>query len=221
MIPGTLLYASPGVLTQEGDFNDHTPVLSADRPTPNSVSVTMMSGEHQSYDIDPGTLQSSDAGIVKFTDTDGQNYQIRPIEDSDGEWLSGLHTTVPASALRSLVADSDPKGINTDMSVYLKDKRETMVAFQIPDDPYLFGLLYINKFGAYIRLDQSWLGVSSDDDTFDETYPYMVNPDTVDDFIAAWDEGPMTVESAEQNHWVTAPEDEGSDDTDEKATDDE
>lgn len=70
---------------------------------------------------------------------------------------------------------------------YFKDGNEKMVAFQLPDEDTVYGVLYMNRFGSFIRDNKSWVGVTPDDDTFDETTPYEVNQDTVEDFLAAYD----------------------------------
>ena len=210
---GTLVYPSPGVLIQEGEFDDPQPILFAHQTAPDTLDMRMISGQDAPYTIDPSTLQSYNAGIVKFQDSTGTSFQIRPFADTDGEWLSRYQTAVPALALRNMVSGyNNTEG--TYMSSYLNDQRETMVAFQFPGDNFLFGLLYINRFGAYIRLDGSWVMVPHNDDTFDETYPYYVNPDSVDDFLTAWDQGPVAVDDAQANNWITAPTaDDGSDTT--------
>jgi hypothetical protein len=70
---------------------------------------------------------------------------------------------------------------------YFKDGDEKMVAFQLPDEDTVYGVLYMNRFGAFIRDNQSWVSVTPDDDTFDETIPFDVNEETVEDFLAAYD----------------------------------
>lgn len=206
---GRLVYPSPGVLIQEKEFDDPQPIVFAYRSAPDAISMRMMSGEDSPYTIDPNTLQSYSAGLVKFQDSRGTAFQIRPLADTDGEWLSRYQTTVPAQALSNLVSGYNSTGSTegSAMSAYLNDQRETMVAFQFPGDDYLFGLLYINRFGAYIRMDGSWVMVPHNDDTFDETYPYYVNPSTVDDFLAAWDQGSVAVDDALGSNWVARPDD--------------
>ena len=71
---------------------------------------------------------------------------------------------------------------------YFKDGNEKMVAFQLPDEDTVYGVLYMNRFGSFIRDNKSWVGVTPEDDTFNETIPFDVKQDTVEDFLAAYDE---------------------------------
>lgn len=91
---------------------------------------------------------------------------------------------------------------------YFKDGDEKMFAFQIPDEDTIYGVLYINRFGAFIRANGSWVGVTPDDATFEDTIPYEVNPETVDQFLSEFDSGELLVDDAEP--YITAPVGEGN-----------
>jgi hypothetical protein len=80
---------------------------------------------------------------------------------------------------------------------YLETEAEKMLAFQLPEDEYIFGILYINKYGAYIRSNGSWIEVSPSDSTFDGTTSFEVGRDKAQEFVDSFDEGALKVEDVQ------------------------
>jgi hypothetical protein len=87
---------------------------------------------------------------------------------------------------------------------YLDDPREVMIALENPDDGNLLGILYENKFGAYVRRAGSWLSLAPDDESFDDTIPWFVKKETVQEFIDLFDKGGVTAETA--SAYLTSPD---------------
>jgi hypothetical protein len=198
-----LLYPTHGVLEKDGEFPDSQLITSASTDPSGNVIAKYSNGSSESFPTDSGNLEPYSAGIVKFKSSKGGKHRIRPVVDTDGLWASSYGTALPPQAIVNLhkpPASSD----GSSKMPYLQDNQETMVAFTGEDDDQILGILYINKFGGYIRQDGSWIGVSPDDDSFNETTPYYVTPGGADDFIRMFDSGPVTTEQAAQ--YLTSPD---------------
>ncbi len=81
---------------------------------------------------------------------------------------------------------------------YLEDASEAMLAFQIPEDDYVLGVLYVNNYGAYVRRNGVWVEVSPLDSTFDGTISYEIGRDNAAEFVEAFDNGALTIEAAKE-----------------------
>jgi hypothetical protein len=86
---------------------------------------------------------------------------------------------------------------------YFTSGDEKMVAFQLPEEDTIYGVLFMSRFGAFIRDNQSWVSVNPGDDTFDETTPFEVNQETAEDFVAAYDAA-EALSTADAMQYLTA-----------------
>lgn len=182
---GTLIYPSAGVLDKNDGFSDPRAFRYAHMPSEDTITVVFTDDTEESFNIDPSQNKAQDNGFFKFSTVKGSLMVLRPVLESDGAWISDYGVILPSKTLRKLATKQEG---NNNMP-YLDDENERMVAFQIPDDEYIFGILYINKFGAYIRTNGSWIEVTRDDATFEDTYPYYVNKDTAEEFVSRFDSG--------------------------------
>jgi hypothetical protein len=195
-----LIYPSLGILTNQ-DGSDPKPILEASTSDNGTLDIKFLSGSVDSMSVKDGKIEPYNNGLVTFTTDDGTSYVIRPLDDTDGEWISDYKVDLPVDILKKMLFKEEGLG----QMPYLQNADETMVAFSKPDSEYIFGILYVNKYGAFIRMNGDWLPVSPADATFDETMPHVVNADTADEFVTAYDNGDMTVTDAEK--YTTSPED--------------
>jgi hypothetical protein len=187
-----LVYPAVGVLRNEDDTLT-AGVLSADVDDKQIVTVTYSDGTKESFDTKDGNIESYKTGVVLFTTSDGDQYAISPVETSDGEWISSYKVALPVSNLKKLLVNSQ----ESKPMPYLETEAEKMLAFQLPEDEYIFGILYINKYGAYIRSNGSWIEVSPSDSTFDGTTSFEVGRDKAQEFVDSFDEGALKVEDVQ------------------------
>jgi hypothetical protein len=199
-MPNRLIYPTTGVL-EKADGSDPKPIKSASMPDDSTLNVEYVSGSVDSFPVKDGKIEPYNNGLVSFTTDDGDTYTIRPLESEDGEWISDYGVDLPTNILTKMLFKEQGLG----QMPYLQDANETMVAFSQPDSKDIYGVLYVNKFGAFIRYNGQWVGVKPSDDTFDDTIPYMVNADTAEEFVKEYDKGNMTVADAE--NYTTSPDD--------------
>lgn len=150
-------------------------------------------GTKESFDTKNGTIEPYENGKASFTTSDGDLYSIAPLESVDGEWISEYKLPLPVSNLKKVLGNSqDYKNMP-----YLENQSEQMLAFQLPDDDYIFGILYINQYGAYMRRNGQWIEVSPSDSTFDGTSSYEVGRDKAAELVRSFDQGALKVEDAQ------------------------
>jgi hypothetical protein len=95
---------------------------------------------------------------------------------------------------RSVIKSWPNARLNSEDPVpYLQNPGERMIAFQLPDDKYIFGSLYINQYGAFMRRNGTWIEAAPSDSTFDGTTPYVVRRDKAEQFVEHFDRGALTV----------------------------
>ena len=186
-----LLYPNIGVLRGADGFTAGIKEASVEDET---ITVTFVDGTSESFDTKDGNIEPYSSGRASFTTSDGVAYTILPVEPTDGEWISEYKTPLPASNLKKVLAKSQE---TRDMP-YLEDASEAMLAFQIPEDDYVLGVLYVNNYGAYIRRNGVWVEVSPLDSTFDGTISYEIGRDNAAEFVEAFDNGALTVEAAKE-----------------------
>lgn len=203
---GDLIYPSSGVLERtDGDFPDSRVVKHAILTNNGPLFIKFADDSSDSYPVSSGNLEPYNFGRVSFKTDTGESYHIRALGEEDGEWASKFRMRLPGRAIDHLFAEDPDTDESAGYMAYLQDEREVMVAFTYPDDEYIMGVLYINKFGAYARFSGEWIALAGEDETFDDTVPYYVNPGTVDRFLAAVDHGPVSVD--EVREMLTTPQD--------------
>lgn len=191
--PGKLVYPNVGVLESTDDEAYLSMAIEYAYKNDNgSELVVVYSGDiEDSFTLKEGKIEPYNKGFVTFS-SDRGDFQIRPFTESDGYWVSDYQMDVPKSVAIKLAVDAE----GNDNMPYLEDQRESLMAFQLPEDDYIYGLLYVTKYGPFIRKNGSWLGVSPNDETFDDTTPYKVNAETASELVEMFDKGNLTAEVA-------------------------
>lgn len=191
--PGKLVYPNFGVLENtDGGAYISMVIQYAYLSEDNSELNVVYNGDvEDSFTLKEGKIEPYNNGFVQFS-SDRGNFQIRPFIESDGYWISDYEIDLPLSVVTKLAVDAE----GNDNMPYLEDKRESLMAFQLPEDDYIYGLLYVTKYGPFIRKNGSWLGVSPNDGTFDDTVAYQVNAETAEKLVGMFDEGNLKVEEA-------------------------
>jgi hypothetical protein len=187
-----LFYPNLGVLLGDSDFIEA--IKKADVDDKQSIIVTYADNTVESFEVKDGNIESYNSGRASFTTSSGDSYTIVPIQPTDGEWISEYKLPLPVSLLKKMLTKSqEPKPMP-----YLKDSNERMLAFQIPEDEYVFGVLYVNKYGAYMRRNGVWVEVSPMDSTFDGTTLFEIGRDNAAEFVRTFDQGALKVDDAQQ-----------------------
>lgn len=191
----SLIYPSLGVM-YFGDTQDNfVAIASVEVNADNSVvTVNYPNSTKESFNVKNGSIESYTSGVAGFTTDDGDTYTIKPVEDIDGEWISEYKVPLPVSNLKKVLGKSQ----ESKTMPYLENASEKMLAFQLPEDEYVFGVLYVNQYGAFMRKNGVWVEVSPIDSTFDGTTPYEIGRDTAPQFVAAFDQGALKVDDAQE-----------------------
>ncbi len=187
-VDGETISDGPQIISAADGYSDPRALLSA-TVSDTTVSVAYPGGESESYEFASGSIKTYSAGGLQFIDKNtGTSYIIREIDDSDGYWLSSYQSALPGEALASLVSHTEEgRTVN-----YLENDDEEMIAFQTPGQDDIDTLMYVNKFGRWIRASGEWFRSAHDDDSIDDTRAYEVNKDTVQDFLQVFDSGPLS-----------------------------
>lgn len=156
--------------------------------------VVYIDDSRESFDVKQGIMEPYTYGLVTFSTEDGDSYIIRPIDEYDGEWVSKFAIELPAQSLKELLKKSEAV-VNVK---YLENADENLVAMKSPDNDNIYGVLYVNKYGAYVRINQTWTGIGPSDEAFSGAVPYNVIPATAQEFIDTYDGGDVTIDKVEK-----------------------
>jgi hypothetical protein len=187
-----LFYPNVGVLLGESNFIEA--IKKADIDSEKSIIVTYFDDTVESFEAKDGNIESYNSGRASFTTSSGDSYTIVPLQPTDGGWISEYKLPLPVSLLKKMLTKSQ----ETKSMPYLEDSAEKMLAFQLPEDEYVFGILYVNQYGAYVRRNGTWVEVSRLDSTFEETVPYEIGRDNAADFVSEFDRGALKVDDAQE-----------------------
>lgn len=81
---------------------------------------------------------------------------------------------------------------------YLENADERLVAMKSPKNDDIYGVLYVNKYGAYSRINHTWMGIGPSDQAFSGAVPYNVIAATAQEFIDIYDGGNVTLDKVEK-----------------------
>jgi len=189
-----LLFPGVGVIQQVDEVNEPTAIKYAYLNNSDEVVTVYVDGSMESLPVKQGSIEPYAYGYVLFSTADGGDYVIRPLEDMDGDWISRYKMSIPGQALPYLLFESEESA----PMPYLDDQNERLIAFKSPDDETVFGLMYINKSGAYMRINESWLALSPADQSFDDSIAYDVLPETAQEFVDMFDDAEITLPQVEK-----------------------
>lgn len=185
-----ILYPSLGVIERVDEIGDPQTIKYAYVDSDNNVSVVYTDDAEESLSTKQGSIEPYTYGFVTFSTADGGEYVIRPLEDRDGEWISSYKMSLPEDALSDLLVKPE----ELPPMPYLDNEQEKLIAFKSPDDDSIFGILYLNEAGAYIRINQTWIALSPKDTSFEGAVPFNVKADSAQDFIDMYDKAPVNYE---------------------------
>lgn len=189
-----LLFPGMGVIQQVDQVTEPTAIKYAYLNNSDEVVVVYPDGSMESLPAKQGSIEPYAYGYVLFSTTDGGEYVIRALEDMDGDWISKYKMSITAQALPYLLFESEEIA----PMPYLENENERLIAFKSPEDDTVFGLMYINKAGAYMRINQTWLALSPVDDSFDGSISYDVAPETAQEFVDMFDREALTYPQVEK-----------------------
>lgn len=155
------------------------------------LNIALGEEDAREYPVDlDDTNIDSKTGDITFSVFDG-NYIIRKLHPEDGKWLSRFQIDLPQKALEYLLAPSEQERPNM--------SQEMLVAYSKEESTGLvFGVEYTNtNLGSFVRSNGLWMLLSRDDETFEDMYATFIDPEKAEEFLAAYDKGGMTVETAD------------------------
>jgi hypothetical protein len=136
-------------------------------------------------------------GRIRFS-VNNTNYMVREFRESDGRYVSEYRTSLPTEALEKLMF-SQMEGnrvANTGTAPTMDISPERLAAYAMDDSAYVLGLVYSVAGDRWVRIDDDWILMSPDDDTFSDMVVINIDPVKADDFIKLYDRNFVTVTTA-------------------------
>lgn len=179
-----ILYAGIGVLERTDEPTEPLAITYAVEKENGDIEVEYVDASRESFPLKQGSLVSYTYGVVLFSTKDDEEYVIRQVSDLDGEWISEIKIPLPVSALHYLLLNPE----ETREMAYLADELEKLIALKSPDNDNIISMMYLNRYGAFVRVNESWISIAPVDTSLDGTVPYTVNADTAQEFVDMYDE---------------------------------
>lgn len=179
----TILYAGIGALERLDEPTEPLAITYAVEKEDGDIEVEYVDGSRESFPAKQGSIVSYTYGVVLFTTEDSEEYVIRQITDLDGEWISQLKIHLPVIALQYLLLKPE----ETKEMAYLADELEKLIALKSPDNDNIISMMYLNRYGAFVRVNESWISIAPVDSSLEGTVPYTVNADTAQEFVDMYD----------------------------------
>lgn len=187
-----LLYAGVGILERTDEVSEPFAIDYAILTKDDEVSVEYTDGTQESFPVKQGSIEPYAYGIVTFSTSDGGEYVIREVTDLDGSWISQYKIELPPVTLKDLLTKPE---VDLQMP-YLENENEKLIALKNPEDDSIIGVMYLNQYGAFVRINETWVAVSPADGSMEGTNPYNVKPETAQEFIDLFDKGDVSYEDA-------------------------
>jgi hypothetical protein len=183
----TVLYAGIGILERIDEPTEPLAISYAVEKENGDIEVEYVDGSRESFPPKQGSIVSYTYGVVLFSTDDGEEYVIRQVSDLDGEWISELKIPLPVIALQYLLIKPE----ETVEMAYLEDELEKLIALKSPDNDNIISMMYLNRYGAFVRVNESWISIAPVDTSLDGTVPYTVNADTAQEFVDMYDDSEL------------------------------
>jgi len=183
----TVLYAGIGILERIDEPTEPLAISYAVEKENGDIEVEYVDGSRESFPPKQGSIVSYTYGVVLFSTDDGEEYVIRQVSDLDGEWISELKISLPVIALQYLLIKPE----ETVEMAYLEDELEKLIALKSPDNDNIISMMYLNRYGAFVRVNESWISIAPVDTSLDGTVPYTVNADTAQEFVDMYDDSEL------------------------------
>lgn len=178
-----VLYAGIGILERTDEPTEPLAISYAVEKEDGDIEVEYVDGSRESFPPKQGSLVSYTYGVVLFNTEDGEEYVIRQVSDLDGEWISELKIPLPVIALQYLLLKPE----ETIEMAYLADELEKLIALKSPDNDNIISMMYLNRYGAFVRINESWVSIAPVDSSLEGTVPFTVNADTAQEFVDMYD----------------------------------
>lgn len=81
---------------------------------------------------------------------------------------------------------------------YLEDELEKLIALKSPESDDIISIMYLNRYGAFVRINESWISIAPIDTSLDGTVPFNVKADTAEEFITMYDSDALSYEQAQE-----------------------
>ena len=185
-----ILYAGMGVLERIDEVTEPQAINYAVLTEDDQVAVEYVDGSQESFPPKQDTIEQYTYGVVLFTTQDDEQYTIREITELDGEWISLIKIPLPVIALQYLLVKPEE---TRDMP-YLANELEKLIALKSPDNENIISIMYLNRYGAFVRVNESWVSIAPADTSLEGTSPYNVNVDTAEEFIDLYDKSDISYE---------------------------
>ena len=178
-----IFYAGMGILERIDEVTEPEAISYSVLTEDDQKAVEYVDGSQESFPPKQGSIEQYTYGIVLFTTEDDEQYVIRQITEEDGSWISTLKMSLPVIALQYLL--TKPEG-TADMP-YLADELEKLIALKSPDNDSIVSIMYLNRYGAFVRVNESWVSIAPSDTSLEGTNPYNVNAETAEEFVEMYD----------------------------------
>lgn len=187
-----ILYLGLGILERTDEVSEPQAINLAVVTNDDNVVVQYLDDSQESFPVKQGSIEPYVVGIVLFSTDDGEEYVIREVTDLDGTWVSKYKLELPLLTLKDLLEKPE-----VDMQMpYLENENEKLIAVKSPEDDNILSVMYLNNYGAFARINETWVSVSPADTSLEGTEPFNVKVDTAQDFIDLYDSGDVTYDEA-------------------------
>lgn len=187
-----ILYLGLGILERTDISSAPQAINLAVVTNDDDIVVQYLDDSQESFPVKQGSIEPYVVGIVLFSTDDGEEYVIREVTDLDGTWVSKYKIELPLLTLTDLLEKPE-----VDMQMpYLENENEKLIAVKSPDDDNILSVMYLNNYGAFARINETWVAVSPADTSLEGTVPFNVKVDTAQEFIDLFDDGDVTYEES-------------------------
>lgn len=189
-----IVYAGVGILERTDEITEPHAIKYAALLTDEEIGVEYVDGTQESFPVKQGSIEPYTFGIVLFSTEDGGEYVIREVTDLDGSWISNYKIQLPPVTLKDLLTKPE---VDFQMP-YLDTEQEKLVALVEPEDNGVVGVMYLNTFGAFTRINEMWVSLSPNDSSFEGLNVYNVKPETAEEFISSFDGSDVSYSDVEE-----------------------
>lgn len=189
-----IFYAGLGVLERVDEPTEPLAIKYAVETQDGNIEVEYVDETQESFPPKQGSIEQYTYGVVLFSTEAGEEYVIRQVTDLDGEWISQLKIPLPVVALQYLLIQPE----ETLKMAYLEDELEKLIALKSPESDDIISIMYLNRYGAFVRINESWISIAPIDTSLDGTVPFNVKADTAEEFITMYDSDALSYEQAQE-----------------------
>lgn len=201
-----VVYSTSGVLVSAGGQSIREAFVGAyydTAPETKGLYVVLPDADVYYFDIDEVNISPQGSSSLIHFDSGDTNYLLRPVYNTDGEWLSKYKIELPTTILSQKLAldshDSLEKYLGVDLGEPLVFF-EGLYAYTEEGSPNIVALNYLSSFGSFSRIGSSWTPTDLDDSVYDNWESIEIDPVKASDFLYKYDQqsGVISIEEAEE-----------------------